>query len=110
MSQLKRPRWTLVQHSKYAAHQDPAFANAVEPAGLTTHQQLGEVVDAGGLLFDDMGKAEDASDAVCEPAMDRALFGVPQQESASPAPLQFHETLTIGGRALYVPPNGGTAS
>lgn len=106
MSRLRKTRWTLVQHSKYAAQADETFRNAVEPAGLTTHQQLGEVIDAGGLVFDAYPKVEDAADEVSQPAMDRHLYPDQVTDGSRPAPLRFAEALTVDGRAVYLPPNG----
>ena len=106
MSRLRNARWTLVRHSKFAAHGDETFRNAVEPAGLTTHQQLGEVIDAGGLVFDTYPKAEDAADEVSQPAMDRHLYPDQLTSDSPPAALSFSTSLTVGGRNLYLPPNG----
>lgn len=106
MSKLRNPRWTLVQHSKYAAHQDPRFRDVVEPASLSTHQQLGEVDDAGGCLFTSYSKAEDAADEVSEPALNRALPLERVKPDETVASLTFNQAFTIGGRSLYIPPNG----
>lgn len=104
MSKLRNQCWTLVQHSAYAAKGDPRFKDAVEPAGLTTHQQLGEVVDARGLLFTSLPEAEGVADDVSMPSLDRALY--PDRVSIdAPIELTFHEVLSIGGRALFVEGN-----
>ncbi|MFI7083952.1 hypothetical protein ACIBUR_10130 [Streptomyces anulatus] len=101
MSKLRNQCWTLVQHSAYAAKGDPRFKDAVEPAGLTTHQQLGEAIDAGGLLFTSLPEAEDAADDFSKPSLDPALY--PDRVSTdAPIELTFHEALTIGGRALFI--------
>ncbi|MFE4527183.1 hypothetical protein ACFRMO_08285 [Streptomyces anulatus] len=104
MSKLKNRCWTLVQHSAYTARQDPTFKNAVESASLSTHQELGQVVDAGALLFTSYADAEDAADEISKDALDRALY--PEQVSADTptGPLTFAESLTIGGRPLFLPP------
>ncbi|MGW3860393.1 hypothetical protein ACWEDZ_02770 [Streptomyces sp. NPDC005047] len=109
MSRLHMPRWTLVQHSKWAAHQDPVFKNVLEPAGLTTHQQLGEVVDAGGALYTDINKAEDAADEASAPSLDRTLYPDQVTDTETPQPLRFHESMTIDGRALYLLPANDAA-
>ena len=96
MSKLKTPRWTLVQHSACAAKGDPRFRNQVEQAAVTTHQQLGEIVDAGGVTFTDYMAAEEYLDQVNYP--DRAA-------GADEATDRFHQSLTIDGRALYLPPS-----
>lgn len=107
MSKLTNHRWTLVQHSAWETRQDPAFKNAVEPAGLATHQELGEVIDAGAPVFDSLPKAEDAADDVSQDCLDRTLF--PGQVSADKAPvrLDFHPTLTFGGRHLFLSSGNG---
>ncbi|MFE2538979.1 hypothetical protein [Actinacidiphila glaucinigra] len=99
MSKLKTPRWTLVQHSAWTAKQDPRFKDQVEQGAVTTHQQLGEIVDAGGVTFTDYMAAEDAVDAVNYP--DRPF-------KIDPSTDRFHQSLTIDGRALYLPPSIGT--
>ncbi|WP_274032643.1 hypothetical protein [Streptomyces sp. MMBL 11-1] len=101
MSKLQNCCWTLVQHSAYAAKQDPVFRNAVEPADLTTHQQLGEVVDAGGLLFTSLPDAEEAADDASKPSLDQTLYP-DRVSSVPPIELTFHEALTIGGRPLFI--------
>lgn len=102
MSKLNKRKWTLVQHSAWSAKQDPTFQDTVEPAGLTTHQELGEVIDAGGRVFDSLSDAEDAADEVSQDSLDRALY--PEQVCADRAPmrLNFHP-LTLDGRHLFLP-------
>lgn len=105
MSKLRTIHYTLVQHSGYAAEGKEEFRNAVEPAGVSTHAELGRIIDAGGCHFTDYTKADDAADAVNQPHLDTVLF--PDQADSTPAPddLTFDATLTVGGRALYLPPN-----
>ncbi|MFH9731793.1 hypothetical protein [Streptomyces sp. NPDC017260] len=109
MSRLRKTHYTLVQHSAFIARGDETFRNAVEPASISTHAELGKVVDAGGQLFDSHSKAEDAADEVSQPHMDRILFPDQVTADANSAALTFDADLTIGGRALYVPTNGVTA-
>lgn len=96
MSKPKRTWFTLVQHSAWVARQEPRFKNMTEQAGIATLAELGRVVDAGGLLFNDYMQADDASDKVNHPEL-------PGGEK--PQPPRFHQTFTIGGRALYLPPD-----
>lgn len=87
-------KWTVVQHSAWAANRDPQFKHALESASISA-EVAEKVTEAGGLVFDDYTEAEDYAEREQYPPQVTGLIGH--------APGTF-ASMQVGGRALYVPP------
>jgi hypothetical protein len=59
MAKLTDEKWTLVQHSAYGYGEKPGWEKAVETRQITTPAELKRVQDAGGMIFDSYGEADD---------------------------------------------------
>jgi hypothetical protein len=64
VTNLKEPKYTVVQHSGYGYAGKPTFKQALEVRTLHTVGEVRTVQQADGLLFDDWKEADDYTDSV----------------------------------------------
>jgi len=98
---MKSLKYTLAQHSAYAAKRDPMFKHAVELVSIHNPRTVDRIRAAGGLIFDDYNAANAAEDGVNYPEGADGL--IPQARGT------FHTKLTVEGMAIYLPPKGDAA-
>lgn len=88
-------RYTIVQHSAWATGRDPHFERGLETAAIPTAKTEQRIRAAGGLVFDTYAQAAAFEDTEPYP---------PGQPGVIPAaPGTFDYSLTLDGRALYLP-------
>lgn len=63
----KVEKWTLVQHSAFGYAEKPGWEHAVETRSLHTDAEVKRVKQAGGMIFDTYGEAEDQVMKSCYP-------------------------------------------
>jgi hypothetical protein len=88
-------KWTVVQHSAMAAKGDATFARGLESSLVTTAADRTRVEQAGGLLFDSYGEAEDFCDT--------AMYPNPDYLGLVPQAAGTFSDLTVDGLKIYIP-------
>jgi hypothetical protein len=87
--------WTVVEHSRYVFHEDPAFQWSVEPMQVTSAELAEQIRGAGGVLLPSRVAAEQMSWAENFPADGRCMLACVRGDFTSPR---------LNGQRLYIPP------
>lgn len=95
MTKLTSPKWTIVQHSAYVRKGDGTFATGIEARQISTTDEVGRIIDAGGLVFDTWAAADDFENK--EPYPEGYTGIIPR------VPGTFHPTLRLDGMPIYLP-------
>ena len=96
-------KWTLVQHSAFGYAGNRQFERAVQIETLTKASEVRAVQAAGGLLFDDYGKASEREFAEnYPPEFDKDKPCVPPR--LTPMAQGRFSRRTVANLAIYLPP------
>lgn len=94
MTNLKKPKYTLVQHSGFGYAGKPGFEHGVESRTLTTQGEVTKVRKAGGLIFDSGFEADEMEEKINYGESTSMLY---------PNAKGTFSTEKIDGLAIYIP-------